>query len=261
MKRTSLLILLAVAAVIAAEQAFEHGWVRFNYPSRDRYPVSGVDVSHHQGEIDWAAVHAEGVVFAYVKATEGGDFVDPRFQVSWARARAAGLAVGAYHFFTFCRDGASQARNFLAAVPVAADALPPAVDLEFGGNCDRSPDWRRLSLELASFLALVRAAHGREPLLYMTHELYDAYRRNAGDPFRASPLWVRDVFRSPRWLAGRPWTMWQYASNGRVKGIRGPVDLNVFQGGAAAWADLRGAALPSGPARETAKGPPPGRSP
>jgi lysozyme len=245
MKRISILILLAVAAVIAAYQAFQHGWVRFNYPSSDRYPFGGVDVSHHQGDIDWTAVRAEGVTFAYVKATEGGDFVDPRFQASWAQARAAGLAVGAYHFFTFCRDGVSQARNFLAAVPRAADALPPAVDLEFGGNCDRSPDWRRLSGELAAFLAIVRAAHGREPVLYMTHELYDAYRRNipdsTSDPFHASPLWVRDVFRSPHWLGGRPWTVWQYASNGRVKGIRGPVDLNVFQGDAAAWAELRAA--------------------
>lgn len=243
MKRSSLLILLAVGALIAVYQAYEHGWIRFNYPSAERYPIGGVDVSHHQGNVDWAAVRAEGVAFAYVKATEGGDFVDPQFQASWTKARAAGLAVGAYHFFTFCRDGASQARNFLATVPPSPDALPPAVDLEFGGNCDRSPDWRRLSREIAVFLAMVRAAHGREPILYMTHELYDAYRRNippkAADPFRASPLWIRDVFRSPRWLGRRPWTLWQYASNGRLKGIRGPVDLNVFQGDAAAWAALR----------------------
>jgi len=239
MKRSSLLILAAVGALIAAYQAYEHGWVRFNYPSAERYPISGVDVSHHQGAIDWAAVRAEGVAFAYIKATEGGDFVDPRFQASWAGARSAGLAVGAYHFFTFCRDGASQARNFLATVPLTADALPPAVDLELGGNCDRFPDWGRLSREIATFLALVRAAHGREPVLYMTRELYDSYRKGTPDPFRSSPLWIRDVFRSPRWLGSRPWTVWQYASNGRVNGIRGPVDLNVFQGGPEAWAALR----------------------
>jgi lysozyme len=248
MKRSSLLILLAVGTLIAGYQAFEHGWFRFNYPSAERYPIGGVDVSHHRGAIDWAAVRREGMVFAYIKATEGGDFVDRQFQSNWSQARAAGLTVGAYHFFTFCRDGASQARNFLATVPVTPDALPPAVDLEFAGNCDRSPDWGRLSREIAVFLAMVRAAHGREPVLYMTHELYDAYRRNipqkAADPFRSSPLWIRDIFRSPRWLGSRPWTIWQYASNGRVKGIRGPVDLNVFQGDAAAWAALRGAPRP-----------------
>ena len=239
MKRSSLLILLAVGTLIAAYQAYEHGWIRLNYPSAERYPIGGVDVSHHRGDIDWAAVRREGMVFAYIKATEGGDFVDPQLRANWTQARAAGLAVGAYHFFTFCRDGASQARNFLANVPPVPDELPPAVDLEFGGNCDRSPDWRRLSREIAVFLAMVRAAHGREPMLYMTHELYDAYHRSTPDPFRASPLWIRDVFRSPRWLGRRPWTLWQYASNGRVKGIRGPVDLNVFQGDAAAWAALR----------------------
>jgi lysozyme len=77
MKRSSLLILLAVGAVIAAYQAYEHGWVRFNYPSAERYPIGGVDVSHHRGAIDWAAVRAQGMAFAYIKASEGGDFVDP----------------------------------------------------------------------------------------------------------------------------------------------------------------------------------------
>jgi lysozyme len=239
MRRLSLALLLLLAAVVAIYQAFEHGWVRFNYPSRERYPFAGVDVSHHRGDIDWAAARSDGISFAYIKATEGGDFVDSRFQANWNRARAAGVAVGAYHFFTFCRDGASQARNFLAAVPRAPDSLPPALDLEFAGNCSRAPDWNDLSRELGEFLALVRAADGREPVLYTTREFFDAYLRDAPDQFRSSPLWIRDIFGSPDWLAGRAWTVWQYADRGRVRGIAGPVDLNVFQGDAAAWTIFR----------------------
>src|SRR3954452_7331026 len=205
MKRSSLLILLAVGALIAAYQAYEHGWIRFNYPPAERYPIGGVDVSHHQGDVDWAAIRAEEMAFAYIKATEGGDFVDPQFQASWGKARAAGLAVGAYHFFTFCRDGASQASNFLDTVPRAVDALPPAVDLEFGGNCSKVPGSDEIFKELRAFLDPVRAATGREPVLYITREFFDAYLKNAPAELPSSPLWVRDIYRHPRWLGNRSW--------------------------------------------------------
>ncbi len=240
MKRISFALLLIAGAGIAAFQGFRHGWLRFNYPSASRYPFAGVDVSHHRGPIRWPSVRAQGIAFAYIKATEGGDFVDSRFQENWTQARAAGLAVGAFHFFTFCRDGASQATNFLATVPRAADALPPAVDLEFDGNCAWVPDWSDLKQQLGAFLEPLRRAYGREPVLYMTREFYDAYLRNAPDRFPSSPLWVRDVYRAPRWLGHRPWTVWQYANNGRVEGIDGLVDLNVFVGDAVAWTAFRG---------------------
>ena len=175
MKRFSLTFVLLVGAGIGLYEAFQHGWVRFNYPSPSRYPFAGVDVSHHRGDIDWAAARADGIAFAYIKATEGGDLVDSRFKMNWDRARAAGLAVGAYHFFTFCRDGASQASNFLDTVPRAVDALPPAVDLEFGGNCSKVPGEEELFRQLRAFLDPVRAATGREPVLYITREFFDAH--------------------------------------------------------------------------------------
>jgi lysozyme len=240
MKRLSLALLLVAGAGIGVFQGFKHGWLRFNYPSAGRYPFVGVDVSHHRGSIRWADVRSQGIAFAYVKATEGADFVDPLFRENWANARATGLAVGAYHFFTFCSDGASQADNFLATVPRAANSLPPAVDLEFNGNCAWVPDWSDLSQQLGAFLETLRRAYGREPVLYMTREFYDAYLRNAPDHFPSSPLWVRDLYRSPHWLGKRPWTVWQYANNGRVRGIDGLVDLNVFRGDAMAWTAFRG---------------------
>ncbi len=101
------------------------------------------------------------VAFAYLKASEGGDHRDRRFAANWQAARQAGIAVGAYHFFTFCRPGAEQAANFLAAAPTTADALPVAVDLEFGGNCGARPDGVAMRRELDAFLALVEAREGK----------------------------------------------------------------------------------------------------
>lgn len=225
-----------VLALVAAVLAFSGWrWFREYRPDPARYPLRGIDVSHHQGRIDWPRVAADDVAFAYLKATEGGDYRDDAFARNWDAARAAGLAVGAYHFFTFCRPGAEQADNVLATVPAAADALPLVVDLEFGGNCGRVPAPADLRGELDAFLARVEPARGRRVAFYVTAEFLDAY--GAALPPRA--LWRRSLLREPEPLAR--WVLWQYHNRGRVDGIDGPVDLDVFFAGPEAFAAWRGA--------------------
>lgn len=225
-----------VLALVAAVLAFSGWrWFREYRPDPARYPLRGIDVSHHQGRIDWPRVAADDVAFAYLKATEGGDYRDDAFARNWDAARAAGLAVGAYHFFTFCRPGAEQADNVLATVPAAADALPLVVDLEFGGNCGRVPAPADLRGELDAFLARVEPARGHRVVFYVTAEFLDAY--GAALPPRA--LWRRSLLREPEPLAR--WVLWQYHNRGRVDGIDGPVDLDVFFAGPEAFAAWRGA--------------------
>lgn len=234
MIRLALVLLLVILplAAFAGWRAFR-GWE----PDPGRYPVRGIDVSHHQGPIDWTAVAADDVAFAYLKASEGGDHRDRRFAANWRAARAAGLKVGAYHFFTFCRPGADQARNFLAVVPALPDALPPAVDLEFGGNCAAAPTEADLRRELAAFLSLVEARYGRPAVLYVTPDFHKAY----GHVLPQRPLWKRKIVMPP--FGGRPWTFWQFHNRGRVEGITGPVDLNVFAGDAGAFEAFSGRTL------------------
>src|ERR1700754_3700231 len=110
----------ATAILIVAFAAFAYGFgmLRFNNPSLTRYPIQGIDVSHHQGAIDWKTVAVQpNVRFVIMKATEGGDHRDSLFAENWQRAGEAGLVRGAYHFFTFCRPGRDQAQNVLATVP------------------------------------------------------------------------------------------------------------------------------------------------
>jgi lysozyme len=229
----------AFVAAAVAIPALGYLWFLHYEPDRDRYPIRGIDVSHHQGRIDWANVAADDVAFVYMKASEGGDHRDRRFAENWLAARAAGIDVGAYHFFTFCRAGAEQAKNFLAVVPVEADALPPAVDLEFGGNCGRIPDGATMRRELEAFLAPVERAYGKEAVLYLTPEFFDAYRAHL--PTRA--LWRRSLLRAP---ADAPaWLLWQYHNRGRVDGIRGPVDLNVFVADRIRYQAWKRGAMPS----------------
>jgi lysozyme len=225
----------AIAATVLAVGIAARAWFLHWQPDRERYPLRGIDVSHHQGAIDWSAVARDDVAFAYLKASEGGDHRDRRYGENATGARAAGVAAGAYHFFTFCRGGAEQAANFLAAAPASADALPPALDLEFGGNCGRRPDAAAMRAELDAFLAPVEAAYAKPALLYVTPEFFDAYR----DALPPRPLWRRSILHAPDSRAA--WTLWQYHNRARVAGIDGPVDLNVFDGDAAAFARWRGA--------------------
>jgi len=99
----------------------------------------GVDVSAHQGVVNWREVAGDNIGFAYIKASEGGDFEDSRFASNWRGAAEAGLARGAYHFFTLCTGGVAQGHHFLSVAPPDHDALPPAVDLELAGNCKNRP--------------------------------------------------------------------------------------------------------------------------
>jgi len=192
-------------------------------PDRRDYPVRGVDVSHHQGMIDWKRVAADDVSFAILKATEGGDHLDTRFATNLAKALDAGLAVGAYHFFTFCRPGAEQAANFIATVPRDPRLLPPAVDIEFHGNCPERPAAEKLRAELMAFLDPVEAYFGKPAVIYLPDDA--AIRYGSVMPKRLR--WVRLLSAHP---GDEPWVYWQYDDKGRVDGIEGDVDLNVLQG-------------------------------
>ena len=201
-------------------------WVFPHYrPHLGEGEVYGVDVSNHQGDIDWRAVAADDVEFAYIKATEGGDFVDRRFEENWKEAGAAGVGRGAYHFFTLCRSGADQARNFLrtATATLAEAELPPALDLELGGNCRARPPVDQVNAEIDAFVELVEREARRKVVLYVLDNWEDVYSPPQAKADR--PKWVRRVAFRP---SGN-WAIWQYTGVARVDGVRGPVDLNVMR--------------------------------
>ena len=200
-------------------------------PDRQKYPVRGIDVSHHQGAIDWKRAAADDVAFAVIKATEGGDHVDRTFATNLRDARAAGLVVGAYHFFTFCRPGADQARNFIATVPREHSLLPPVVDIEFVGNCAQRPTPEELRAELAAFLDPVEVHFGKPAVIYLIGEAADRYGSVMPNRLR----WLRSLASHP---GHEDWVYWQYHNMGRIDGIEGDVDLNVLQGEASSLAGL-----------------------
>src|SRR5215469_10089520 len=207
------LIAAGSASALPARQGHVH-------THRHGYLVQGIDVSHYQGTINWRGVASDNVAFAYVKATEGISGRDAQFARNWRGARRAGLRVGAYHYFIFCRSARAQARNFLAVAPRSAGALPPAIDLEMARGCARvtGADVRR---DLSAYLAIVEARDRKRAVLYVTPQFFATYR--AYLPVR--PMWRRSILAKP--ARNESWVFWQYRSRGHVTGIRTHVDLNV----------------------------------
>lgn len=213
---------VAVGIVLIGATAIAWLWWLPGYrpPLRDGEQY-GIDVAHHQGSIDWPRVASDGIAFAYIKASEGATHVDPEFSRNWGASGNAGLIRGAYHFFTLCRGGAEQAHNFLSTAPVADTELPPAVDLEFAGNCAARPPREEVHRELGEFLHRVEAVSGRPSVLYVGPDLDRHYNISAT---LRRPVWrLRALRRPPQGEV----TIWQVGGFARVEGISTRVDLNV----------------------------------
>lgn len=182
--------------------------------------AEGLDLSHHNGPVDWARLGTQPFEFVYLKATEGTDHTDQQFQANWQGATRLGWQVGAYHFYLLCRDGAAQAENFIRQVEVRAGTLPPAVDLEHAHNCTARGGRDAALSELRVFLGALEAEYGAVPVIYTTPAFHSEWL--AGEGFEAHPLWIRSLDGKPQ----GPYAIWQYSMKGKVKGVEGPVDLN-----------------------------------
>lgn len=213
-----------VAALVCLGTWVWYVWLPGYRPSLHEGERLGIDVSNHQGEVDWERVAGDNIEFAYIKATEGGDFVDEFFARNWEDAGDAGLDRGAYHFFTLCRSGEEQAQNFLRHVPNDPDALPPAIDLELAGNCSKRPSREWVDEEVGRFLEEVESATGRPVALYIGDDFEGEYEiRDELD----RPVWHRRILIRPE---SDDWWIWQFSGRSGVDGIEGDADLNVMRG-------------------------------
>lgn len=209
--------------------------INFGHKSPKKHAVHGVDVSRWQGEIDWAALRQHGANFVYIKATDGGDHLDPMFRKNWRDAKAAGLKRGAYHFFYWCRVASQQADWFIRNVPKDPDALPPVIDVEWNGDssCKRRPSRKQVLEKMQVFMDKLERHYGKRPVIYTAP---DFYADNLKGAFTDYPFWLRAVAQHPsKVYPGRQWVFWQYSGSGLSQGVNGKIDLNVFHGNENEW--------------------------
>jgi lysozyme len=199
-------------------------------------PVQGIDVSYYQGDIDWKKVGDAGVHFTYIKATEGGDRLDPKFLANWQAAKRAGLARGAYHFMYWCRPARDQASWFMLNVPGDGDALPPVLDVEWNSHSKTCPHRIARGKAIAKIKIMLEAMEehtGKRPIIYTDPKFH---REVLEGEFTDYHFWLRSVAAKPEAkYRARDWAFWQFTTTGRVHGVDGPVDRNIFNGTRADW--------------------------
>lgn len=192
------------------------------------YEVHGVDISHHQGRIDWEQLARSKAAkfpihFIFMKATEGGDYGDDTFNQHFAEARRHGFIRGAYHYFIPQTDPLKQADFFIRTVQLDSGDLPPVLDVETIGKVSMQD----LKKAVKKWLDRVEAHYGVKPILYTSYKFKTRYLNDS--IFNTYPYWIAHYYVDSVRYEGR-WHFWQHTDVGTVPGIKEKVDLDVFNG-------------------------------
>lgn len=204
---------------------------QINLLSAPGYELQGIDVSHYQGTIDWARIEEQDIDFAFIKATEGSNYVDEYFYDNWRAAEQTELYVGAYHFFSFDSDARTQAALFIETVGDLSYKITPVIDIEFYGDKWANPPEKKYVIEqLNEMLSILEEYYKIRPVIYTTYNVYYQYIKGG---FKEYPLWIRNVYFPPDWNMKGDWTFWQYTDTAVMDGYMGEekyIDRNVFYG-------------------------------
>ena len=187
--------------------------------------VHGIDLSHYQGEVFWEAVGDNTkMAYVYLKATEGGDRIDERYERNIEMAQRHGLKVGSYHFFRPKSPLQLQLQNFMTQCRPGEQDLLPMIDIETTGGLST----HEFCDSLITFLGMVEKAYHQAPLLYTYRNFYNKHLQGKVDDYKLMIAMYTE--EEPVLDDGRDITMWQYTSKGRIVGVRGYVDKSRFMG-------------------------------
>ncbi len=226
--------LVAVAAVVLLYASYRYHWFQPDLViDRAKYPVRGIDVSNHNDSVDFELVVNDGYDFVFIKASEGATYRDPMFEHNVRAAADAGLCVGAYHFFRQNRTAAEQIQNFLAAVGDTRLDLPLVIDVEDEwGNAGDDPT---VTMKRLAGMVHTLRDMGHKVMVYTNGNGYRKYYKKHLD--HDCLLWLCS-FKHPDSLTHLPHVVQQYSHWGKVKGVDGDVDLNVFCGSRKEWQEF-----------------------
>lgn len=187
----------------------------------------GIDVSHHQGVIDWEQVKNSGVEFAFIRTHFGATTPDAQFTRNWAEAKKHGIIRGAYQYFRPTQDAVRQAEVFLVRYKPESGDLPPALDVEVEDGVPVSG----IVAGIKNWLEVVQRVTKVRPLIYTSDGFWD----KLGNPQVEADLWVASwTDRSTPSLPNnwKTYKFWQYkvGAAGEVPGITTRIDRNRFNG-------------------------------
>lgn len=205
-----------------------------SYP--EGYEIHGIDISHHQGTIDWDELKDKGVIdklpirFIMIKATEGATQIDRKFKDNFYQSREHGFTRGAYHFYSVHSSAKDQAQFFIKTVKLENGDLPPVLDVEHKPKNQTDEAFKNSILE---WLNIVERHYGVKPIIYTYYKFKTRY---LNDPvFDDYPYWIAHYYVDRVEYDGA-WKFWQHTDAGRLPGIKGTVDFDIYNG---SFYDLR----------------------
>ena len=196
------------------------------YP--EGYDIRGIDISHYQERINWeklrnASLGNAPIRFVFIKATEGEKLMDDNFNENFFLSRQNDFIRGAYHFFVPGIDARRQAEFYLHQVHLEPGDLPPVLDVEKNGSL--SP--QQLQRDVKTWLDIVGQKYGVKPILYTGYKFRMQYLNTP--EFADYPFWIAHYYVDKLEYKGN-WAFWQHTDCGKVAGINGFVDCNIFNG-------------------------------
>ena len=199
-----------------------------SYP--EGYEIHGIDISHHQGKIDWQELKDHGMIdefpvrFVMIKATEGATKVDENFEDNFYQAREYGFTRGAYHFYSVHSSAKAQAAFFMQKVKLENGDLPPVLDVEHKPKNQTDDEFKQSILQ---WLEIIETHYGVKPIIYTYYKFKMQY---LSDPvFDDYPYWIAHYYVDQVEYEGK-WKFWQHTDVGRLPGIKGNVDFNIYNG-------------------------------
>ena len=227
MKQILFLVLLLIPFIVEASSKKRHKYSSKTKSSividKSKYPVTGIDISNYSGNMNFEEV--KNIDFVYMKATEGFDLIDNRFETNYSNVRKQNISVGFYHFFRFDVDGKSQAYNFLKVIEGKYFELPLVLDIEEWGN-NKNSNKDSVVKEIESFMDEIAKVKKGEVIIYTNKSSFKKY--------------IDGNFKNNIWLCSfKPisseWTLWQHSHKAKIPGAQGWVDMNTFNGTRNEW--------------------------
>jgi len=187
-------------------------------------PVYGIDVSAHQGSIEWKSakeINGKPISFVYIKATEGATLKDRRYSYNLTEAKRNGIKVGSYHYFKSNRTANQQFANFASTAAISKQDLVPVVDVE---EITRGTSPEIFHRNLSQFLILLENHYGKKPIIYSQNNFY---KKHLAEKYSEYGVMLAR-YHTIRPNACNDWLIWQYSEEGQIPGISRPVDLNIL---------------------------------
>lgn len=194
-----------------------------NHPGK----VIGIDVSEYQGKIDWTLVetieNSYPLEFAFIRATAGNDREDGQFKSNWLGAKKNKMIRGAYHYYRPNENSKEQAELFIKSVHLQKGDLPPVLDIE---KLPRDQSLDSLKVGLKRWLKIVEAHYKVRPIIYTGEKYYDDFLK---EEFKDYLFWIAN-YNFYRERIKEDWLFWQFTEKASVSGIKGNVDVNIYNG-------------------------------